>query len=67
MECNLFSSVIKYCSKRNDGNKVNDKYGNIVDVKIIDYKADGNGKKKYVYLWAEQDGINLIFGRYLTI
>ena len=50
MERNLFSSIIKYYNKRDDGNKVNDKYGDAVNIKIINYKADGNGKKKYVYL-----------------
>jgi hypothetical protein len=50
VERNLFNNVIKHYSKRNNGNKVNNKYDNAVDIKIVDYKADRNGKKKYIYL-----------------
>ena len=50
MERNLFSSATNYYSKQDNGNKVNNKYGNAVNIKIINYKANGNSKKKYVYL-----------------
>ena len=50
MERNLFSNITKYCSKRDDGNKVNYKYGDAINVKIINHKADRNSKKKYIYL-----------------
>ncbi len=47
---NLFSSVTNYYSKRDNSNKVNNKYGDTINIKVINYKANGNGKKKYIYL-----------------
>ena len=50
MERNLFKNIIKYYNKRNNGNKVNNKYGNTVNVKIINYKVNRNGKKSiFIY------------------
>ena len=50
MERNFFSSITKYYSKRDNSNKVNNKYNNTINIKIIDYKANRNGKKKYINL-----------------
>ncbi len=43
---NLFGGITKHCGKRNYSDKVNDKYRDAVDVKILDHEGDGNGKKE---------------------
>jgi len=46
----LIKEVTNYYSKRDNSNKVNNKYSDTINVKVINYKANGNGKKKYIYL-----------------